>query len=60
LKIPNPFKEKKMAIGKVISERASSKATSGSHLSAFDNMIPPRIEFKRRQNNGGFVCCLLE
>jgi len=50
MKLPNPFKEKKMAIGKVISEKASSKATSGSHLSAFDNMIPPRIEFKIRQN----------
>jgi len=32
------------------SSKASSKAGSGSHLSAFDNRIPPRIAFKDRQN----------
>lgn len=45
-----PKAEKKLAIGPVISEKASSKAASGSHLSAFDNRIPPRIQFKEREN----------
>ncbi len=48
-------KEVPLAIGPVIeakgsSSQASSKAGSGSHLSAFDTRIPPRIPFKDRQN----------